>query len=78
MDVPIPHGPESGRLSATRVEDFDPQSGSLVERMLFNWRPVILAICFVITAILGWQALHVRINANFLTVFPRRIPIWSI
>jgi len=74
MDVPIPHGPESGRLSATRVEDFDPQSGSLVERMLFNWRPVILAICFVITAILGWQALHVRINANFFDGIPAKNP----
>jgi predicted RND superfamily exporter protein len=72
MDIQVSSGSESGRLSATRLEDFDPKSGSLVERALFNWRPVVLAICFMITAVLGWEATHVRINANFFDGIPTK------
>jgi predicted RND superfamily exporter protein len=74
MDVQLAPRPETARLAATRPEDFDYQSGSLVERLLFNRRPLILAICLAITALLGWQAWHIRINANFFDGIPTKNP----
>ncbi|ROZ75076.1 RND family transporter [Ramlibacter sp. WS9] len=49
---------------------FDPRSGSLVERSLFNHRRIVLLICALVTAILGWQAVGLRLNATFEKTIP--------
>ena len=35
---------------------FDPRSGSLIERALFNHRAVVVLLCALVTLLLGWQA----------------------
>jgi predicted RND superfamily exporter protein len=49
---------------------FDPQSGSLVERALFNHRAIVVGLCLLLTAIFGWQATKLRLNASFEKMIP--------
>jgi len=51
-------------------DHFDPRSGSLVERALFNHRALIVALCLLLTALLGWQATKLRLNASFEKTIP--------
>jgi len=57
-----------------RLQDFDTRSGNLAERALFNFRPVIIALCLLLTALLGWQATHLRLNASFEKMIPTGHP----
>jgi hypothetical protein len=57
-----------------RLQDFDTSSGNLAERALFNFRPLIIALCLMLTALLGWQATHLRLNASFDKMIPTSHP----
>ena len=57
-----------------RLADFDPRSGSLVERALFNHRLVVLVLCALVTVLLGWQATKLRLNASFEKTIPTHHP----
>ena len=61
-------------MSTASTEAFDPRSGSLVERALFNHRIVVLVLCALVTAILGWQATRLQINASFEKTIPAQHP----
>ena len=50
---------------------FDSKSGSLVERILFNNRPVVLIVCTIITIVLGFQVRHLELNASFEKTIPQ-------
>ena len=54
-----------------RVEDFDHRSGSLLERLIFNYRAYLVAACAVITVIGGIAALRLEINASFENMMPQ-------
>src|SRR6516165_508474 len=60
--------------SLANIDDFDKGSGSWFERLLFNNRVVFLLICVTITAILGFAATQVRINADFNDTIPTHQP----
>ncbi|QIL74326.1 RND family transporter (plasmid) [Diaphorobacter sp. HDW4B] len=49
---------------------FDPRSGSLVERVLFNHRWLVVALCALITLLLGWQATRLQLQASFEKSIP--------
>lgn len=53
---------------------FDPGSGNWLERLLFNHRGVILAICALVTLVLAYQATHIQISASFLKTIPSSHP----
>lgn len=53
---------------------FDPKSGSLVERALFNNRGLIVFLCMIVTVVLGWQATTLRLNASFEKTIPTHHP----
>ena len=53
---------------------FDPASGTLVERLLFNHRRIILGICVLLSLILGYQALGLKLNAAFEKMIPTDHP----
>lgn len=55
-------------------ETFDPQSGSLIERALFNHRLLVITLCAVVTIILGWQASGLSLNASFEKTIPTQHP----
>ena len=56
------------------VKAFDHRSGSLVERLLFNNRLVVLTLCLLTTLILGYQALGLSLNAAFEKMIPTGHP----
>ncbi|MGZ5183838.1 MAG: efflux RND transporter permease subunit [Caldimonas sp.] len=51
---------------------FDPRSGSVVERALFNHRWIVLLLCALATLTLGWQATRLQLNASFEKTIPAR------
>ncbi|MDO8264552.1 MAG: MMPL family transporter [Gallionella sp.] len=56
------------------MNEFDPRSGSVVERALFNHRLFILLFCAVVTVLLGWSASSLRVNASFEKIIPKSHP----
>ncbi len=56
------------------TNEFDPRSGSIVERALFNHRAVVVVLCLLLTAVLGWQATKLRLNASFEKTIPTHQP----
>ncbi|KPU60513.1 MMPL family protein [Pseudomonas fluorescens] len=57
-----------------QTDTFDPSSGTLVERLLFNHRSIILGICVLLSLILGYQALSLKLNAAFEKMIPTDHP----
>lgn len=53
-----------------QLSDFDHSSGNLLERFIFNWRPVVLLLCLLLTLLLGWQARQLQVNASFEKMVP--------
>jgi len=57
-----------------QLADFDRQSGSLVERALFNHRGLVLLLCLLATLVLGLQAVRLQLNASFEKMIPTGHP----
>ncbi|KAB0562283.1 RND family transporter, partial [Pseudomonas palleroniana] len=55
-------------------DDFDPRSGSVLERALFNHRLWVLLLCLATTLVLGWQSSRVELNASFEKMIPTHHP----
>ena len=56
-------------------ENFDPKSGSLLERLIFNHRPAVVAACALITLALGLVGtFKLTLNASFERMIPRGHP----
>ena len=53
---------------------FDPASGTLVERLLFNHRSIVLGLCVLLSLVLGYQALSLKLNAAFEKMIPTDHP----
>jgi predicted RND superfamily exporter protein len=53
---------------------FDPRSGNRLERLVFNHRIWVLALCLLATLLLGWQATRVTLNASFEGMLPLAHP----
>ena len=56
--------------SASPEDKFDPNTGSIIERVLFNNRLIVIIVCALLTALLGWQATKLTINASFEKTLP--------
>ncbi|WP_236394890.1 hypothetical protein, partial [Pseudomonas gessardii] len=57
-------------LDFSDPQSFDKRSGSLVERLLFNRRGLVLLLCFFVTFILSGQLRHLEINAKCEKMIP--------
>ena len=73
MNVNVNIGPPDD-VVVSRLDDFDRNSGSLVERLLFNNRAIVLGICVIVTMLLGWQARKIEVNASFERMIPTEHP----
>jgi predicted RND superfamily exporter protein len=64
------------RMSVVRsLADFDPKSGNLLERLVFNHRLVMVLLCAVVTVILGALAVSkLSFNASFEKMIPQSHP----
>lgn len=54
--------------------NFDARSGNALERLIFNRRPWLILVCAIITAILGFQASRLEVNASFEKMIPLSHP----
>jgi predicted RND superfamily exporter protein len=54
--------------------DFDPSSGSFLERLIFGNRVVVLIICVLVTLMLALPLRHLTMNASFEDVIPTKHP----
>ena len=61
-------------LDSSSSSGFDPRSGSLVERLLFNNRLWVLGLCVMATLVLAWQATRLQLNASFEKTIPAGHP----
>jgi len=52
------------------IADFNRKSGSVLERLLFNHRPVVLLLCLLATVFFGYESLSVKLNASFNQMIP--------
>ncbi len=68
----VSSSPNSG--SPLSLADFDQQSGSLIERALFNNRGLVLLLCLLATVLLAWQATRLQLNASFEKMIPTDQP----
>jgi hypothetical protein len=51
-------------------KDFDPNTGTLAEQVVFNYRGIILTICIILTVVFGYFATTLNLNANFEKTIP--------
>lgn len=69
MNIPTP---DTAGVSA--VADFDPHSGSILERAVFNHRALVMLLCLAVTLLLGFNAVKLQLNASFEKTIPDRHP----
>ena len=55
-------------------KDFDDRSGNLIERLIFNNRMVLVAVCVLLTAFFGFQMRGLVVNASFDKMLPQSHP----
>ncbi|RON42296.1 RND family transporter [Pseudomonas brassicacearum] len=55
-------------------EPFDPAAGTVLERVLFSHRGLIVLLCLLVTLFLAFQARHLELNASFKAVIPNDHP----
>jgi len=56
------------------LQDFDKYSGSRLERLFFNHRLAVIAVCLLLTVALGLQATKLTLNAGFEKMIPTKHP----
>ncbi len=57
------------------LADFDPKSGNLLERLVFNNRLAMVVVCAIITVVLGYfAATRLVLNASFEKMIPQSQP----
>ncbi|BFM49088.1 MMPL family transporter [Marinomonas sp. THO17] len=62
------------QTDAMSHDKFDPNSGLLIERLLFNHRAFILVVFALLSIVLAWQSSKLTINASFEKTLPTQQP----
>lgn len=58
----------------SKQQDFNPQSGSAIERLVFNHRWTVLLFCLLASAVLGARSTQLQFNASFEKMIPTGHP----
>jgi predicted RND superfamily exporter protein len=53
------------------LNEFDYNSGTFLEKLVFNHRAVVMAICALVTVVLGYQAVQIQLQAGFEKTLPK-------
>jgi hypothetical protein len=56
------------------IKDFDCLSGNIIERIIFNYRNILMFACLLMTILMGYQASKLVLNAGFDKMIPHRHP----
>jgi uncharacterized protein len=68
------HSPIDNGGTASGQAAFDPQSGNLLERLVFNHRLVLLVACALLTAVFAFQLRGLGMGASFDKMLPHDHP----
>lgn len=58
--------------SDKNLHEFDLKSGSLLERVIFNHRWLVITLCAIATLVLGYQATKLELGASFEKMIPQQ------
>ena len=65
------HGQQSDLPVIGDLHEFDYQSGTFLEKLVFNNRAAVMILCLITTLILGFQATGIRLQAGFEKTLPK-------
>ena len=65
------HGTQYDLPVIADLVQFDDQSGSLLERLVFNHRAIVMILCALVTLVLGYQATKIQLQAGFEKTLPK-------
>jgi predicted RND superfamily exporter protein len=65
------HSEESDLPVIADLNEFDFQSGTFLEKLVFNNRPLVMILCLIATLVLGYQATKIQIQAGFEKMLPK-------
>jgi len=68
------HVQESDLPIISDLHQWDFQSGTFLEKLVFNNRPTVLILCLITTLILGYQATKIQLAAGFEKMLPYAHP----
>ena len=66
--------PKQGDVAMLPADAFDIRSGGRIERMFFNHRLLVIALCALATVLLGYQATRLQLAASFERMLPASHP----
>ena len=53
------------------LSEFDDQSGTFLEKLVFNHRAIVVVLCVLVTLVLGFQATKIQLQAGFEKTLPK-------
>ena len=59
------HSEQSDLPIISDLQEFDYNSGTFLERLVFNHRGIVMIICALVTLVLGYQAFQIELKAGF-------------
>jgi uncharacterized protein len=65
------HSTQSDLPVIGNLRDFDDQSGTFLEKLVFNHRGIVLVLCALVTLVLGYQATKIQLQAGFEKTLPK-------
>ncbi|RJF92352.1 efflux RND transporter permease subunit [Noviherbaspirillum saxi] len=63
--------PTTSQKVIARVEDFDVRSGTLLERLIFNHRRMLIGVLMLLTLVFSFGVFKLHITASFENMMPR-------
>lgn len=65
------HATQSDLPVIANLVEFDENSGSFLERLVFNHRATVMIMCALVTLVLGFQATKIQLQAGFEKTLPK-------
>jgi predicted RND superfamily exporter protein len=68
------HAQQTDLPVISNLGEFDFQSGTFLERLVFNHRAIVMLLCALTTLVLGYQASKIQLQAGFEKTLPKNHP----
>ncbi|MGB1139936.1 MAG: efflux RND transporter permease subunit [Halioglobus sp.] len=65
------HGTQSDLPIVGDLSEFDYQSGTFLEKLVFNHRGIVILLCALVTLVLGYQATKIELRPGFEKILPK-------
>ena len=65
------HAEQSDLPIISDLQEFDYNSGTFLEKLVFNHRGTVMFLCALVTLVLGYQALGIKLQAGFEKTLPK-------